>query len=151
MKCGYKNCKLGGEVEKDNAIKVSNKYYHKECHEIVENKKKIREFYLEKINPKEVMVLLNKAINELIDTKNVDSNLLLYALNYSVDNNIKINSPFGMNYIVNNYKIKESYSKLQARNKLSQIKDTNIETTETIFTYIEDENTNLMSRIKIGR
>jgi hypothetical protein len=148
MKCRYKYCKLGGEVDKQVALKIGGAYYHNECYKEMENKKKIRDLWLEKINSTEIMTLLNKEISELINKKGIDSDFLLYALNYAINNKIILHSPFGMSYLINNYKIKESYKNIQAKQKLKEIQKYDTENKkETTFSF-DIENKNLMDRIR---
>jgi hypothetical protein len=92
--------------------------------------------------------LLNKEISELINKKGIDSDFLLYALNYAINNKIILHSPFGMSYLINNYKIKESYKNIQAKQKLKEIQKYDTENKkETTFSF-DIENKNLMDRIR---
>jgi hypothetical protein len=116
--CGYTQCLHGGEVNSDEAIKHGNRFYHKDCLKQVENKQKIRQLYLEKVNPTEVVKNLNRVINNLIDIKKIDGEFLYYAINYCVNNNISINTPYGLYYIINNKNIKNSYVDLNKQQKL---------------------------------
>jgi len=121
-KCGYNQCKLGGEVTKDIAIKHGAKYYHNECLKEALNKNEIRKLFFKHINPTEVATVLNRTINTLIDTKNVSSDFLLYALKYVIKNKLILNHAGGLYYIINNDKIKDSYNKELIKTKVEEIK-----------------------------
>lgn len=149
MKCGYNHCLYDGEVSKEEAVKHGSRYYHKKCLEQMQTKKEIRELYLEKVNPTEVVAMLNKVINTIIDVKKVDGNFLLYALKYAINSNFVFHSPAGLYYIINNYKIKEEFKKQIARLQTNEFKDNinNIKTESDIqFTY-KVEQKSLMDKI----
>jgi hypothetical protein len=108
----------GGEVNESEAKKHNNRYYHEDCLQRTLDKQEIRKLYLEKINPAEVVKNLNSVINTIVETKGVDSSYLLFALNYCINNNIKISSPYGLHYIINNKTIKELYQNINNPKKL---------------------------------
>jgi hypothetical protein len=144
-KCGYNQCKLGKEVTKDIAVKHGAKYYHKECLIEAQNKNEIRKLFFEKINPTEVAAVLNRTINTIIDTKNVSSDFLLYALKYVIENKLILNHAGGLYYIINNDRIKESYRKERINKEVSQIKSEllNIEiTNETQYKFKQESQNN---------
>ena len=125
-KCYYKNCKYENRVSEQDCIKDGNKRYHPECLDEKNTLSEIRTFYLEKINSSEVIVLLNKAINEMIFKKNISPDFLLFTLKYIHSNNMKLNSIFGVYYYINNYKIKNEYKKSKNENKID-FKNINLE------------------------
>jgi hypothetical protein len=148
MKCGYNKCLFDGEVDKETAIKVGNKYYHKECHKQMQNKQDTRVLYLEKVNPSEVVKNLNSVINNIIEVKKVDSGLLLFALKYAINNNFKINSPYGLHYIVNNYTIKNEYQKYLGRQQKQDVSE--VQTVEGSKFKVNVEKSDLWSKITNG-
>lgn len=125
-KCAYKQCKLGGKVNKSIAVKKGNRYYHRECLNELHNKEQIRKLFLEHINSTEVISLLNRTINNIIDVKKVPSDFLLFALQYVIKNKLPLNHATGLYYIINNKKIKKEYMKQKAREINSKIKTTNV-------------------------
>jgi len=125
-KCAYKQCKLGGKVNKSIAVKKGNRYYHSECLKEINNKEEIRELFLKHINPTEVISLLNRVINNIIENKKVSSDFLLFALKYVIKNKLSLNHATGMYYIINNNNIKKEYMKQKAREINSKIKTTNV-------------------------
>jgi hypothetical protein len=130
-KCGYNQCKLGGEVAKDIAVKHGAKYYHDDCLKEAQNKNEIRKLFFEHINPTEVATVLNRTINTIIDTKNVSSDFLLYALKYVIKNKLILNHAGGLYYVINNDKIKDSYNKESIKAKVEEIKKEAINTNNT--------------------
>jgi hypothetical protein len=141
-KCGYNQCKLGGEVTKDIAIKHGAKYYHEECLKEAQNKNEIRKLFFEYINPTEVATVLNRTINTLINTKNIPSDFLLYALKYVIKNKLILNHAGGLYYIINNDKIKDAYNKDSIRTKVEEIKKEVVNTntsTEAQYKYNQEQ------------
>ncbi len=145
MKCGYKQCKFGNEVDKEIAVKKGNRYYHKECLQEAENKNEIRKLFLEHINENEVVAGLNRIINNIIDVKNVPSDFLLYALKYVIRNKLPLNYAGGLYYIINNKKIIEEYNKEKAKLVANKIKQ---EITKSGIHEIKENTENLESKIK---
>ena len=69
----------------------------------------IRDLYRSRISSTVVFSQLNAVINDIVFKKNINAHFLLFALRYAVDNNIPIRSPYGLHYIVDNYRIKEAW------------------------------------------
>jgi len=129
MKCNNKYCKLGGEVTKEEGIKYNNKYYHSECLKIVKDKQEIVRLYLEQINPNETKAMLNKSIYQLIHQKGYSSDYVLFIINYTIKNQIKLNNPFGLHYVVTNTEAIKQYKEQILRQKAKIIED-NIKSNE---------------------
>ena len=72
MKCGYNNCKHGGEVSKEEGIKIGTRWFHKECAKEKELKKEIEDYWFKNINPGTVIQILRKAINDLAKLYDTD-------------------------------------------------------------------------------
>ncbi len=123
MKCSYKQCKFGNEVDKEIAVKKGNRYYHKECLQEINNKEEIRRLFLENINQQEVVTSLNGVIKNLVDNKGISSEFLLFALRYVIKNKLQLNHAPGLFYIVNNEKIKQAYQKEKAELIAKEIKE----------------------------
>lgn len=111
MKCRYAQCKFGGEVEKKDAIKVGSAYYHKECNHERECKKLIEETYYKVFQNKDPIIQVRKAINKYVNNDNYKCEYILFVLN----EDIKLNSIFGLIYYLNNYKFLSKYNKEQAK------------------------------------
>lgn len=120
MKCKYSYCKFDGEVDKKDAIKIGNLYYHKECLCEKELKQQIENYYIKNM-PSCTLQILRKVIKQLIHEKNVDADFVLYTVKYIKKNNKPINNPFALlnycndNRIISEYKdniVKERYKKI---------------------------------------
>ena len=65
-KCGFSHCAhADGKVPENEAVKIGTRYWHKDCYEVSETIKDIRETYLEKISSSVVVSALNKIINNI--------------------------------------------------------------------------------------
>jgi hypothetical protein len=144
VKCGYNHCLFDGEVDKENAVKVGTRYYHKECLKQKQEKDEVRKLYLEQVNSTEIVSVLNSVINNIVHIKKVDSGFLLYALKHAIQNKFVFHNPAGLHYIINNAYIKKQYqnntSKLQIKEFKNNIADINIEK-EVEFTYTQEQKT----------
>lgn len=138
MKCGYNKCLFDGEVTKEESIRVGNRYFHKDCLKQKQDKEEIRNLYLEKINPTEVVKVLNAVINKIIHDKRVDSDFLLYSLKYAIQHNYNLNTPMGLYYIINDKKIKESYC---SHDVLPKLYGLNVLLTDEEYSLLLDEMT----------
>lgn len=109
MKCRYKNCKLGGEVEKEDAIKIGSAYYHKECRREIEHKKQIEDLYYNKFKLNENIGQVKSAINKYIDEFGTE--YVLYILNQD----IRLNSIYGVSYYLKDNRFKQAYDREKAK------------------------------------
>ena len=96
MKCRWKHCKYGGEVDKDKAVKVGIAYYHPECYAEREAIQKIIDTWHERIDANPMEAMLRKMVNDLVLKQNVDAEFLLFALNYCLDHGWKLHYPAGL-------------------------------------------------------
>jgi len=113
MKCGYGDkCKYGGEVEKDKAVKIGNRYWHKKCAKEKDLKNRIIEEFYTKFKSNEPMVSARKAVSKYIHEMNYEAEYVLYCLLYKAK---KLNSLHGLIYTLNNDKIYTEYKKLKAK------------------------------------
>ena len=110
--CVFKHCKHESrEITREEAVKISNKYYHADC---AKNKKNIEiaiEMFEKYINPNPVYVQLRAVINNILFVKNVDSDFLIFALQYYIDKKIPLRYPQGLYYVVQNQEAKEAFDK----------------------------------------
>lgn len=109
--------------------------YHKECLDEWNYIKEIKKVYYEKISKAVVQSILGKVINDIIYGKNIDAEYLLYALNYAINHNYKLNSPYGLHYIIDDYKIKNQWKLDQSKKILEHKKNIEIINTEDIPFY----------------
>lgn len=111
--CQYTHCK-NKEIADEDLIMYRGKPHHRQCYEDILNIRDIKQQYIDHISSTVVQKLLGKVVNDIIFTKKVPSDFFLYAIKFAINNKIKINSPMGLHYIVDNNQIKDAYRKTQA-------------------------------------
>lgn len=115
MNCTYKHCRYDNkEIKDDDVVRIGKRNYHSLCAKESNDITQIKKLYYENISKTVVQSILGKVINDIIYSKNVDSSFLLFALKYSIQNNFKINSPYGLHYIIDNNKIKSEWTKIKS-------------------------------------
>lgn len=120
--CSYANCPFPDKlVNVEDAVKIGARYRHKTCDEIAKNCAKIRDTYVGIISSNVVMTQLNSVIKNLVFKKLKNDNLspdksaleasrfLLFALNYAINNRMRINSPYAMHYLIDNERVKKAW------------------------------------------
>ena len=110
MKCRYSGCKLGGNVEKSDAVYIKKAYYHKECYREQRIKKRIRYTLNKKYKLKDPHTSLNKKIKEYCEV--FDSKYVLFVLLQRV----KLNSIHGLIYYLNDQRNEAKYKKRLIKN-----------------------------------
>ena len=124
-KCGFSHCAhADGKVTEDEAVKIGTRYWHRDCYELSELIKEIRDNYLENISSSAVVSFLNKVINDIVFGKKLEnkkvstaqSNLeaaryLLFAVEYAIKHSIPITHVPGLYYLIDNKNIKKAYEK----------------------------------------
>ena len=109
-KCGFCHCQHEScEISQDEAVKIRNRYFHKDCAETYNNIEEIKRLYYEKISNTVVMPQLIRVVNDIIFKKHVDSNYLLFALKYAINTRRTINYPQGLHYLIDDYRIKNAW------------------------------------------
>lgn len=126
MKCRYTHCKLGGEVEKEVAVKVGSAYYHKECRREIDHKKQIEDLYYNKFKLNEMMGQVKSAINKYVDEFGTE-----YVL-YILHQDIKLNSIYGISYYLKDNRNKQSFEKEKAKLIKFDINEAKIEESKDI-------------------
>ena len=112
VKCRYKNCKHDNrELDKDDAV-LSGKasYYHKDCYKEMTAIKRVIDVYVKKVDNQPIFTQLRQVVNKLIIEQGVDSEYLIFAINYCADLGI-IKHPPGLFYIVKNERVKKEWDK----------------------------------------
>lgn len=131
MKCRYAKCKLGGEVEKENAIYDRKMYFHKECHEKNQSKERLRET-LGKFAKSEI----NIAISRAIDDNNYPTGLVEYVARTKLS---EFKNAYGLLYhlkIEQNYKDYQRMEKGRLSAEINQaVKSMDIESDAVDFNY----------------
>jgi hypothetical protein len=137
MKCKYSYCTHGGEVKKEEAVKIGNSYFHKDCYHEKELKQQIEEYYLNNM-PSCTLQILRKVIKQLIHENNNPTNYILFILEFIHKNNKPINNPFGLINYSNDYKLKNEFKKITIRDEYNKTINTNkLNTSDDsiVFTY----------------
>ena len=131
--CGYEDKK----VCEDEAVRIGNRYWHKDCYEISELIKEIRDDYLDNFSSTAVISFLNKVINDIIFGKKLEnkkvskaqSNLeaaryLSFAMKYAINNKIPITHVAGLYYLIDNTRIKKAYEKQNELKTQKEMRET---------------------------
>ena len=143
-KCGFSHCAhADGKVAEDEAVKIGTRYWHKDCYEVSETIKDIRETYLDKISSSVVVSALNKIINNIVFGKKLEnkkltkaqSNLeaaryLQFCIDYVLEHKIPITHASGLYYLIDNVRVKKAYEKkneLEMQKEMKKQMDVEIE------------------------
>lgn len=120
MRCDYKNCFCS---DSDELIMVGNGFYHTDCNKTRKDINDIVALYREKIDEKAVISQLYSIVNNIIFNKNVQCGFLKYALQFYIKNNIPINHPLGLHYIIKNKKVINEWEIIQKKKFNEEIKN----------------------------
>lgn len=113
--CGYPHCRCESKVIPiGTEVFVSGRYYHAECAKDCLNIREIKKEYFDNISNTVVQGVLGKVINTIIFDKKVDSDYFLFSIKYAIKNKKKVSSPFGLHYLIDDRKIKDEWSRLNA-------------------------------------
>ena len=128
IKCRYKYCRNGGNIDKEKAIKENGAYYCPECYKEKQLKQQIEEYYSVNLPPTTIQIL-RKVISQLLYTNNYEAEYILFIVKKIHINKLKINNPFGLiNYCNDGRNIAE-WNKLKVNQQYKEIKN-DIITTE---------------------
>lgn len=122
MKCKYSYCKYGGEVKKEDAIKIGNSYFHKQCNHEKIIKQEIEEYYIKNM-PTTALQLLRKVIKQIIHDNKYEADYLFFVLKYIKNNNKTLNNPFGLINYCNDGKLVDLYNKQIINKQYNNIKE----------------------------
>lgn len=112
MICRYTHCLHDTkEVNQDEAVKQNNYYYHRDCFKTKQEIKEIIDLFVKHINPNPVYSQLQTVIKNIVFTRKVGSELLLFGLKYYIENNIPLNYPQGLYYVIQNKRMLAEYKK----------------------------------------
>ena len=114
MKCGFKYCKLGGEVLKSESIK-DGRYYHEECHLDKQNLTKIAELYQKYYNDKESWAIMMRSIYNWY--KIHSSEYMLFVMSKCIRNKEKFKTFYSFYYKLNQHKYIEMYDKYKNKDE----------------------------------
>lgn len=123
--CAYPGCQHEGrlvDILSDKCVKVNQRYYHQDCFEKQRRQKekqekdklniqRIKNIWIDKINPHVVQSYLYKELNTLIKDKKIPSEYVLFVVQYCVDNKCGLHFPPGIKYYVDKQYIKDAYAR----------------------------------------
>ena len=116
VKCKYGKCKHESkEIEKSEAVKVGNAYYHADCFKDKENRKEIIDLFVNNINPNVVFSQLQAVVRTIVDDRGNSSDFLLFGLKYYIEHKIPLNYPQGLYYVIQNKEVNAEYKKIKAK------------------------------------
>ena len=121
VKCRYSHCKHDSkDVDKEEAVKIGNLYYHADCFGDKENRREIIDLFVSHINPNPVYAQLQNVITTIIDKKGISSDFLLFGLRYYINHKIPLNYPQGLHYVVQNKQVIAEYNRLNEKKVLAK-------------------------------
>jgi hypothetical protein len=111
-KCKWKHCKLGGEVEKQDAIELQKgQYYHKECEKELGYYHQIKKLYTKYYNENESWAIIGKTLSIWIDKYGTE--FILFCLCKAIRNRVAIRKFQGLYYVLTDRKYMDEYKKYQ--------------------------------------
>ena len=111
-----------------------------------EDIKKIIDLFKNHVNPNPVYSTLQSVIKNIVFTKGLGSDFLLFGLRYYIDHKIPLNYPQGLYYVIQNKQMLDAYNKTKVKNIKSNIEIT--EDSKSEFTHIPIQNKSLADIIK---
>lgn len=114
VKCRYAHCNHETkELNAEDAVCENKMYYHQDCYQMRKNINEIIQVFVEKVNPDVVMSALRRVVNDIVFNRGISSEQLLFGINYYIKNNIPLNYPGGLYYVIQDRGAKQEYEKLQ--------------------------------------
>ena len=125
FKCAFCHCEHeGGRVSETEAVKINQRYWHRDCYEISQIIQTLVDDYMNTISSTVVVSLLRKIINNIVFGKKLhndkipknesDLNAALYlefAFQFAINHNIPITHPQGLYYLIDDRNVKEAWKK----------------------------------------
>ena len=140
VKCKFSKCKHDTrELSREDAIKSGNAYYHEDCYKTKEEIAEIIDLFTKNINPNPVYTQLQKVIKDIVFTKGLGSEFLLFGLRYYIDHSIPLNYPQGLHYVVQNKRVIEAYNKAKIKAATQGHKVEITENTDSSFTHVPEK------------
>lgn len=139
VKCRYGRCfHETKELNAEDAARVGNTYYHKDCYQTKLDIEEIKKVFAERVNKNVNFPELTKVVNNLIFNRDNESGFILFALNYCIDHRWNLQYPAGLYHCVQNMDAQKAYQNMKQR-KLQQEQQKNIfsinESSDSTFTY----------------
>ena len=137
--CRYAKCKHNSkELPKEEAVKIGAAYYHKDCAKIKEDVETVVMLFINNVNPNTIVPQLRKVVNNIIFDKGIDSDFLVFALRYYIDNKYTLNYPGGLYYVIQNKTVLNAYASKIKKEQAIALQKANvqhIEEPKEQFTY----------------
>lgn len=113
VKCRYSRCSHSSkELPIEEAVLFGKgSYYHKDCFKQNDEIKQIIDTFKLYVDPMVVVMQLRSVINNIIFEKFIDSEYLLFAVKFAINNKINLKHAMGLHYIVGYKNIQEAYIK----------------------------------------
>ena len=143
VKCKYANClHESKDINREEAVKSGNAYYHADCLKTKEEIKQIIDLFTTHINPNPVYAQLQSTIKNIVFTKKISSELLLFGLKYYIDHKIPLNYPQGLHYVIQRKEVIDAYNKMKAQ-EIKKTMEANVviaDCEEVTFTHKSSKN-----------
>lgn len=97
----------------DDIVEVGRNGYHRDCYQAISDIKEVTDIFSTKINKNVVFAELRRVINNIVYTKGVESGMLLFGINYYINNNIPLRYPQGLYYVVQNQEVQKQYHQMK--------------------------------------
>ena len=121
VKCRYGKCKHESkDIEKSEAVKSGNSYYHADCLKDKENRKEIIDLFSKHINSNVIYSQLQTVIKNIVDDRGNDSAFLLFGLKYYINHKIPLNYPQGLYYVIQNKDVIAEYNKMKEKKVIAK-------------------------------
>lgn len=147
VKCRYSNClHESRELNKEEAVKSNCFYYHSDCFKTKEDIKKIISLFRTHINPNPVYAQLQTVIKNIVFSRGLGSDFLLFGLEYYIEHKISLNYPQGLYYVVQNKNVIDAYRKARVKDIKKSIEIT--EETSSEFTHVPVKNNGFADILK---
>ena len=137
VKCRYQFCQhKNRELDKSKAITKGSGYFHEDCARTQDQIKEIVDLFVKHINPNPVFTQLQSVIKNIVFSRGLGSDYLLFGLKYYIEHNIPLNYPQGLYYVVQNKNVAAAYKQAQIKKEKQEYKiEIKEEGKSTQFTY----------------
>lgn len=120
--CKYKYCRhTSREIEEDDLVIDGKNTYHSDCLSEKKCIEKIIDVFSKEVNENVVFSQLRNVINNIVIKKGIDAPVLLFGIQYYLKNNIPLNYPQGLYYVVQNKRMWEAYYKRTEKKNFVEI------------------------------
>lgn len=118
-KCGYTHCPHPDDKEPITEMeKVGKRYYHKKCFYIRDMIQVAATYYFQYIDENAEYKILVGVLNNIIFKKGYSVDLVVFMMKYLVSHGCKINSPYGLYYVIKNKLVEAEFADDRKRKKV---------------------------------